>query len=217
MASTPGFSLLELMIVTATLSVVSLIGYAAMQNAASSVNVSTAKSEAMTEARDVLAAITAELQLARKNNPATSDYYARINVDPARHSPIEIVFQVPTDNTGDNFSSPITFRHVDEDLNGNGLLDLGEDVAIADGALNRSVLRLQESPGPDGEPLLLSRPLAGANNISDVDFRLDGNTLAISVTATRVVPGSRYLDKATQQIRDVRISEFLSGRVYLNN
>ena len=212
-----GFSLLELMVVTVTLSIVSVIGFAALQNATSSVNMSTAKSEALTEVRDVLAAMIGELQLARKNNVETSDTYIRINKDPVRHSPIEIVFQVPSDNTGDNYSTPITFRYVDEDSNGNGFLDIGEDVVVADRSLSRKIVRLQEVLDADGNLVATARPVGGANSIDDVDFRLDGDTLTIEVTATRVVPGSRYVDKATQEPRDLRISESLSGRVYLTN
>jgi type II secretory pathway pseudopilin PulG len=223
-----GFSLVELMIVAGTLIIVFTLAFVALQSAVASEAVAKAKQEALSEARDVMSALVAELQLARKNLPSEDP---RIQVvtekgaSPPGPVPVslsfgsktELHFRVPLDGTGKNDSAPIRYRYINEDRNQNHILDEDEDGVVFDDILTRRLVRVGEaSPGVGP---VVERIIGGANDLSDVRFDLNpaGNVLTITITSTKGVSGTRTIDRDADEVRQRTISATLTGRVYLGN
>ncbi|MCC6155552.1 MAG: prepilin-type N-terminal cleavage/methylation domain-containing protein [Candidatus Hydrogenedentes bacterium] len=183
-----GFTLMELMMVVAILAIVSVLGISALQTSSSAMITASAKSAVQDNLRDSLAAMKRELQLASKTpddsllpplNAVT------VNANPAAKCPTEIVFQTPVDGTGLRWSNAIRFRYYTEDTNGNGLLDSNED-ADGDGTLSRRILRLEDANG-DGDTSDSGEQstVAGANNLSNVVFALNNNTVTVTLTSQK--------------------------------
>ena len=128
---------------------------------------------------------------------------------PAPGCPVELVFQVPLDGTRLLWSSPIRFRYINEDTNGNAALDPGEDVD-GDGALTRRIVRMQDINGDgDEDDPGEQRPLAAANDLSDVQFALDADhsLLTIRLEASARTSGRRM----------ERVTAAVTSRVYVCN
>jgi len=195
-----GFTLLEVTISMAILVVVSLLTFVVTQSATSAIAVSQAKEMAQASVRNALADMSSELALASKRTDAglAPPLQALRLV-----SPSEIVFQIPADANGTVWSTPITYRFVNEDVGanaGNARLDAGEDTDH-DGALTRHIIRIQ------GET---QRVMGSVNNVSNVQFALNAPTndvLTIAVTATKAINNRRH---------DL-ISATASSSVYLAN
>ena len=205
-----GFTLLELTIAMALLAIVAVLGFVATASSSESANVAKAVADVQSEARDLMTAITQELQLAGKNSDASTvpPLQAVAVVDnPAPQSPVEIVFQVPVDTTGRNWSTPIRLRFINEDANNNAVLDPGEDLD-GDGLLTRRLVRLQDLDGDGqfaspGEQL----PLGASNDISNVQFVVNNDVVNVTVTASKRI-GMRRTNPATAT---------LTQRVFLLN
>jgi len=180
-----GFTLIELSVSTVLLMIVGLLMFMTISYATSASAVSGAKLEAQASVRDVLRAMTAEIQTAaKKDNTTITPTVSALQVVSAT----KIVFQVPTDTMGSTWSTPITYEFINEDkgggaATGNGMLDSGED-ANGDQALTRCVLRTQGTN---------KRVLGAANNISNVQFALNTakDALSITVSASKVANGRR--------------------------
>lgn len=216
---TAGFTLVEVTVVTAILMVVVLLIGVVVQTSMGAMRLATAKGAAADEAREVLSAMLDELQYARKNpTPPNGDTFVEVIPEGDSRLPdgakLEIRFQLPTDDTGENFTSPITYRWINEDENDNGLLDSGEDVGVVDGLLTRQLVRISEVD-TGGTTTEVVEPVAGSNDISDLDAVLNGNTLEITVASTKEVPSARSVDGSGVVMRQ-QTSE-ISGRVYLHN
>jgi len=181
-----GFTLLELMVASAILVVVSMLTFVVVQSANSGTCVAQAKEAAQASVRDALTAMSAEIQLASKrSNDALVPALEALRIVNAS----ELVFQIPADTLGLVWSPPITYRFVNEDtapegVEPNARLDPGEDVD-EDGALTRRILRIQ---GDD------VRPIGAANDLSAVQFLLSPNNdvLTISLSATKAVEDRRH-------------------------
>ncbi len=186
-----GFTLLELMMVTAVLGIVYLISGAVYVSTYRSTLINSAVSDLQREVRDALTALSAEAQFAVK--PARPGLVLPPGAQPITISPDRrsITYTVPTDLSGQNFSQPITIAFETEDTPvdggeaeefGNAVLDAGED-QNGDGVLNR---RLLITRGDE------TRPLGGANALANVTFELspDGSMLIVNVVATRRVRGA---------------------------
>ncbi|MBN2310853.1 MAG: prepilin-type N-terminal cleavage/methylation domain-containing protein [Candidatus Hydrogenedentes bacterium] len=205
-----GFTLLELMISLSILAVIGALGLVALNSSTSAMAVSQAKGDVQRGVRDVVLAMSRELQLASNNGDASLSpplVPVAIVDNPATGSPVEVVFQVPADGTGRVWSRAIRFRFENEDTNGNARLDSGEDLN-GDGLLQRRVMRLQDRNGDgdfsDGGE---QSPVGGFNNLSNVQFNLAGDLLTVTVTATRLV-GTR---------RTAPVTATSSNRIYLVN
>jgi prepilin-type N-terminal cleavage/methylation domain-containing protein len=181
-----GFTLLEMTVSITILVAVSFLMFTAMQVAAGIMAVSDAKEVAQASLRDTLREMERELQLSAKApNPALIPPLQQLQVV----NPSEIVFQIPVNSTGTQWSTPITYRFINED-NGDGsgahnaLLDAGEDTD-GDGALTRRVVRIQ-----DGE----SRPLSPCNDLSAVQFALNptNDILTTTLTASKANVSRRH-------------------------
>lgn len=186
-----GFTLLELMMAMAVLGVVALILGSVYVSTYRSTLINRAAGDLQREVRDALSALNAEVQFAVK--PArpgqTLPAGARaIEVSPDGRS---VTYVVPTDLTGQNFSTPITIRFETEDLPitptggnapGNAVLDPGEDLN-GDGVLNRHLVITRDDE---------IQTLGAANSLADVQFSLspDGSMLIVNVVATKRIRGA---------------------------
>ena len=161
-----GHTMLEVMVSTAILTIVSLLGFIVLQTSTSSAQLANAKVDVQNNLRDTMAVLTAEL---REGVTAitTERTGAPEGLNPVAVSAdgMEITFQTPQAVGGEElfeYSTPITFSLLNEDENGNGRLDEGEDTN-GDGVLTRRIIRTQ-----DGE----STVVASANTIDQVNFTL---------------------------------------------
>jgi prepilin-type N-terminal cleavage/methylation domain-containing protein len=184
---TTGFTLLELLISLALLSVVSVLGFTVLAASGNVMNLAATQSTVDSELRDTINAMRGELQLASKTtNAALVPPLTAVTItnNPVAGSPIEIAFQIPRDGTGNLWSSTIRYRFINEDANANSKLDAGEDTN-ADKALTRRIVRIQDLNGngvttDPGE----TRVVGGANDLSAVTFALDATKSVLTVTLT---------------------------------
>lgn len=205
-----GFSLVELLIAVTIVSMIAVIGLMALQSSNTSIAVAQAKAEAQANVRDVLLAMTGEIQLAAKQaDDSLSPPLQPVEIvnNPAPASPVEVIFQTPLDATGLNWSGRIRFRFINEDANGNSFLDPGEDLD-RDGVLSRRIIRIEDRNG-DGDTADAGEmvSVADANNLSNVQFLLNNDVLTINATAAKLI-GMR---------RDNPVMVAASARVYLLN
>lgn len=203
MSRNQGFTLLELTMSMAILTVVGFLTFVVTQSSTSAAGVAEAKEQAQAAVRDAMNAMAAELQLASKtSNAALVPPLSALAVTPG--NPGEVTFQVPLNSTGSQWSSPIIFRFVNEDdHNGvgamNGRLDEGEDTD-GDLALTRRVVRVQGGQ---------ETPVGAVNDLSSVIFALNppqNNVLTITLTASKPLSG-----------RDDQVWATATSRVYLLN
>jgi prepilin-type N-terminal cleavage/methylation domain-containing protein len=147
---TSGFTLIELMISMAIFTLLSVAIYAAVTSTAEATDTATAETQVIQGIRDVMREITSEVQVAAaENDPTLADPLFGLQVDEVGGAPVGITFQTPLDNSGDNWSEPISYVWVNEDANGNAWLDPGED-DNDDGALTRVIMR-REDVNNDGD------------------------------------------------------------------
>lgn len=178
-----GFTLLELSVSMALLSVVSLLAFYALANSTESAVMAQAKGELQGNLRDTMDALTDDLSVA---------FSDRIWKGEPQMLPVGLTgpLTVSEDGTSVTFqrpvprslgipdaSTPIVIRFENEDLGGtaaNGALDSGEDVN-GDGSLTRRLVRVQNAQ---------LQPLGASNNISRVKFELLENQSATNTQLT---------------------------------
>jgi len=179
-----GFTLVELVIAMGIMLVVMAMGFVAVQASNRSAMTAQARATVQQNVRDVMAEMARELELAATVTTPPDVYALSVSSNPA-----EVVFQVPADLTGNNWSTPITYRFVNEDQNANGKLDDFEDDEDEDGVLTRRVIRLQD---------WAQRPLGAANDLENVDFTLDatGRMLKVTLSASKGVGMGNDYDAA---------------------
>lgn len=194
-----GHTMVEVMISTAILTVVSLLGFIVLQTSTSSAQLANAKVEVQNNLRDTMLTLSRELregvtELTTKKTGAPEDLYA-IKLDGDGKV---LTFQTPVAGEGDilyTYSTPITFSLQNEDLNGNGKLDDGED-ANGDGVLTRRVVRTQDE---------LTESVASANTIDNVQFALVQNQAAgknyVSTVQISLSGSKRYGDGEGKLVR----------------
>ena len=210
MHSTKGFTLLELVIVMGLLTIFGLLALVAVSGATEATVLADAKTRTQSDLRQVILLMSDELQLASKTpNPALTPplQAVRINRDISPNVPVEIVFQRPLDGSGARWSRPVRFRFFTEDINGNAMLDPGEDID-GDGVLSRRILRLEDINGDGtfngpGETVQVGT----ANNLAAVDFQLEGDRVVITATANKLV-GNRT---------DFPVTSEVTSTIYLLN
>ena len=206
-----GFTLLELTMAVAILSVVSMMSLMAIMSTTESTQLTATMSSCHSEARAVLSALSRELELsATSSDEDLSPALQAITLaeEPPEGAQWELTFQVPVDPVAGLWSEPITYRYMNEDLNGNALLDAGEDTD-EDGRLSRHLLRMQTV---DGVPQITL--LAAARNISRLDLvpliDEEGVPQRLSVLVACSTNPSGEAEGSL-------ISTRLSGNIYLSN
>ena len=167
-----GYNLLEVMVATSILSVVSLLGFVVLKSSNDAAQLTTAKVDVQNHLRDTMNALARELR------EGVTQATTELTGAPEDLAPVavwdegkEIVFQVPDPQPGEtqiSYSTPIKFTLQFEDENGNGRLDPGED-ENDDGVLTRRIIREQ-----DGE----ATAVASASTIDEVVFTLVQNQAA---------------------------------------
>jgi len=167
-----GYSLLEVMVASTILGVVSLLGFVVLKSSNEAAQLSTAKVDVQNHLRDSMAVMTGELREAvsseTTNRTGAPEGLYAVSVDETGGS---ITFQVPEAVAGEEqfaYSSSITYSLENEDANGNGRLDEGED-SNDDGVLTRRIVRTQDG---------VEVPVASANSIDTVTFLLVANQAA---------------------------------------
>jgi prepilin-type N-terminal cleavage/methylation domain-containing protein len=165
-----GFSLLEMSISMAILSIISLLGFIVLQSSTESAAIATGKNKVQSDLRDVMQLLTSEVREAYTRRTIDAmiapDETEAIQVSEDGES---ITWQTPVPVDGPGMvtvSAPITVFFENEDENGNALLDDGEDTN-QDGVLTRRLVRVQDGT---------ETTLAAANNISAVQFALLPNS-----------------------------------------
>ncbi|MBI5091496.1 MAG: prepilin-type N-terminal cleavage/methylation domain-containing protein [Candidatus Hydrogenedentes bacterium] len=182
-----GFTMLELIISLALLSIVSVLGFAVMAASVKVMGQAATQEVVDTDLRDVINAMRNELELASKTtNAALVPPLSAVAVtnNPVAGAPIEIAFQKPLNSTGNNWSTAIRYRFINEDANGNGRLDTSEDTDN-NRVLTRRIVRIQDMNGNGstadaGE----TTPVGGANDISNVAMALDASRSMLTITLT---------------------------------
>ncbi|HOV74592.1 MAG TPA: type II secretion system protein [Candidatus Hydrogenedentes bacterium] len=167
-----GFTLLETTMSIALLSILGVLTITVINSMNAGVAISTTKARAQGGVRDVLVALNAELEQASKQtNSSLNPPLQPLTLLSAS----SVRFQVPADNLGTSYSQPITYTFVNEDANGNGLLDANEDTN-GDGALTRCIMRAQA-----GVP---QRVVGGINDLANVQFSLNAANDVLTITVT---------------------------------
>ena len=175
-----GYSLVEVMMATSVLGVVSLLGFVVLMSSTESAQLSTAKVDVQNNLRDTMSVLVSELREAvtaeTTELTGAPEDLAGITVDPEGAL---VTFQVPEPVEGDalfSYSTPISFTLENEDTNGNGRLDANED-ANGDGVLTRRVVRMQDG---------VETVVASANAIDSVTFTLVENQVTANLNLTTI-------------------------------
>lgn len=167
-----GYSLLELLVATSILLVVSALSFIVLQSSNESNLLSAAKEEVSGDLRNTLLAVTSEVRSAYTERTVESDPplapEEAFSIE-VREQGKELRFTVPEPRQDSALplpSSPIVIRFENEDAEpANGMLDSGEDTN-GDGSLTRRLVRVQDDQ---------TTVIGAANNISDVTFELEPN------------------------------------------
>jgi len=201
-----GYTLIEVSVSMALLSIISLLGFVTLKSSTESAALAQAKAEVQASLRDVMGALTSELRAAYTqrsvNHGLAPEEAASIEIDEDAQS---VTFMVPVPGGPPDLvtnSTPITFRWEYEDtVNSNGMLDEGED-ANQDDMLTRRITRQQ------GDTVAV---LGGANEISGANFTLEANlqannddltTIRIWLAASkRYGPGLKHIVHAQLESR----------------
>lgn len=169
-----GYSLIELSISVALLSIVSLLGFMAIASSTGSAALAQAKGDVQGNLRDVMAELTSIVRQAYTQRtvdsvpPMAPPNTASIMLGTSGQ--VSVIFQVPEPSNAPgmvNSSAPITILYENEDKpdstgKPNGLLDAGEDTN-SDGMLTRRLVLTQGD---------VTRVIGGANDIGQVQFQL---------------------------------------------
>jgi prepilin-type N-terminal cleavage/methylation domain-containing protein len=237
---TKGFTLIETMIASVVLSVLALGMYGAIQIAAQSSRMAQAENQIQNNIRDTFPEIAREIEVAARL--VTADTVPGLDgvqvfndgVQMGTDQPGDMVrFQIPLDNSGANWSTPIRYRFVNEDTNGNGLLDAGEDTVSdtdptqdgnGDGKLTRWIVREQDLDG-DGafDSLGERRVLGGANELQTVLFSLNatGDLLNMTLASQQAINNTGMLVEGEEgggmEVRTRTIQAQVTTQVYVLN
>jgi prepilin-type N-terminal cleavage/methylation domain-containing protein len=201
-----GFTLVETMIATGLLSVLSLLMFTAVQASIDSSRVANAETRVQSNIRETLPDMIREIELAARATTAAgvnglagiTVFRDGVEMDWGISGDL-VVFQTPLDNGGVNWSQPIQYRFVNEDVNSNSYLDDGEDAIDADdptndgngdGLLTRCIVREQDiDANGDFEGVGERRIIGAANELDDVVFtmNLTGDILTVTLRSRQVM------------------------------
>ena len=193
MKTNQGFTLLELTISTSVLVVIGLISFSVIQATSTASAVASAKDDVQRGLRGVLDQMAREVATAsKKTNIALTPQLERLTVN----NGTEIVFQVPIDSGGTQYSNPIIYRFESGDV-AQYLSKPGTDQGKQKDVGNHYG---QGGKTASGDPLIVHRimrvedeqasVLGATDDIKAVTFALNNpqnDTLTITVTAAKTV------------------------------
>lgn len=177
-----GFTLLEIMVVVALLSVLLLTVGTVWLNAFSVWEVQDDFALTNAALRDSSSTIADEVRLStRFDLPSALPPVIGLTVE--GDPPTSVTFQKPLTPDGLQWTVPITFRLYNEDVNGDLRLDASEDLN-QNGLLDRVIERLEDKDGngvydAPGEARIVAR------GIDNLVFTLNGDKLDMIITARR--------------------------------
>jgi len=233
-----GFTLIEILVAASVLSLLALAMYVGVSISLDASRLATAQNKVQNNIREVFPAISREIETAARLVTAAGipgvegpTVFAD-GVEQAAGATGDLVrFQVPSDNTGANWSTPIQFRFVNEDVNQNGYLDGGEDTVDnsdpaqdgnGDGKLTRWIVREQDTDG-DGsfDSAGERRVLGAANEMQTVQFSINpaGDFLSITLISEDPMPntGQLFVEEGEDTVRARTIQAQVTTRVYILN
>ena len=227
-----GFSLVELMIAVAILSIVSVLGWIALQTSTQQTALATAQSAVQQDVRAVAMLIGEELEVASASDRETLDPAVtgvKINAPCKADSgglvenggipcETEVVVEIPPEVDGAPWRK-VRIRYVNEDEDSDGELDSGEDLNY-DGRLNRGFFRIEDRDGDGSVSQSGDMVLLGAtNNIIAGSFTLsvDKQVITVRLTAERTIGGSYVEDEVTGENVPARVQSDLRTDVYMLN
>lgn len=204
-----GFTLIETMIATGLLSVLSLLMFTAVQASINSTRVANAETRVQNNIRETLPDMIREIELGATAETAAGTlgvtgitvFRDGVDMDWGIAGDL-VVFQIPLDNAGAAWSQPIQYRFINEDINDNGILDVGEDTIDAedptadgngDGILTRCIVREQDiDSNGDFDGAGERRIIGAANELDDVVFTLNltGDILTVTLRSRQVMENS---------------------------
>ncbi len=218
-----GFTLIELIVSMAILAILSLMLIVPIRMSMTASSITLSKDRSLSGVRDVLRVIRRELEMGSAGGPSApiGVVEAKVRQDgktvAAGEPGNEITFQIPLsmdpeDATG--WSLPITYRLLNEDVNGNGLLDSEEDVD-GDGALTRRVLRLQDIDGDD--ETIDFQVLGGTNSVASLTFSLnaDKDIVTVVIASTAAIGGTIYEEDGDR--KTLQTGAQITTQIYLLN
>lgn len=216
-----GFTLVELMVSVAILAVISILLAYALSVSATSMSSATAETRVHNNLRNLLQVMQSEVELAAKEDDFTLTPPVRgISINTSTGDitvPVELTFQIPIDATGLGWSSPIIYRYVNEDLNGNGFLDSGED-RDSDKQLTQRLVRVQDLNGDGALMPNEVQSLGGVNNLDRVLFELAGTGNAeLRVVVSSAVPVSNTQRRSAQGLEQRMARTQLATSILLLN
>ena len=211
MKKNAGFTLLELTMAMGVLAFVAVVSLTAVHSSYKTTKLIEDVSESADGVRKALSVLGRELELAAtEDDSSLSPAVAAITVQESSgpETPLSVTFQVPKDPAAGTWSAPITYRYVNEDLNGNALLDSGEDTD-QDGVLTRHIVRSTTENGQ-----LSERIVAAANNLSDVDFEIIPDAQGLPARVRVTIEASENLERNSPG----RVNSFRAeAEIYLQN
>ncbi len=179
--SKAGFTLIELMIATTILILLGISMTALIGQNMNLWRVEEGLANVNTSLR------SAKLQLSQEVRDATLAGDAALGVQPLAVAPSVISFQRPLTADGQTWSTPITIQLLNEDANGNLVLDPGED-NNGNGVLDRTIVRTQDGIGAnaaDGDFTDPGETRTLAEYVDGLAFVLAGNQLTATVTSRK--------------------------------
>lgn len=158
MRKTGGFTLVEILITTALITVVSALGLVAMQSSSRAIELNQALSTIQQDARAAMMTITREVEFGVKQAPAGFSLPLGVEGAEVSSDNRSVTYQLPTDDEFTTFSPPITLTF-DEDT--------------------RRILRTQS-----GE----TQVIGSANSVTQATFALRDNNSILRVTLRTEAP-----------------------------
>ncbi len=235
-----GFTLIETMIATGLLSVLSLLMFTAVQASITSTRVANAETRVQSNIRETMPEMVREIELAARATTAAginnvtgiTAFRDGVAMDWGIGGDM-VVFQIPLDDAGNTWSEPIQYRFVNEDTNNNGFLDAGEDTVDeddptadgnGDGMLTRCIVREQDiDNNGDFEGVGERRIMGAANELDDVTFTLNltGDILTVALRSRQVMGDRgrlvRVLGTNADRLEAHALAAEVSTQVYILN
>lgn len=221
-----GFTLLELMLSLALTAALFVMLFIPVQMAGSLSALALSKERSQGNVREVLRALKREMEVGTDGENVPLGVTAATVTQngaavAAGATGNEFTFQIPLvvdPDDASEWSTPILYRFISEDTDGNGLLDTGEDTD-GDGLLTRRLFRMQDT---DGDAAFTSpgetRVVGAANSLANMTFSLnaDGDMITINVVSTQAIRNTTSINEL-DEVETQRIVAQAGTQIYILN